>query len=115
MNTSTTELLNELAIKFGTTIEHLWSILVRQSYIDAGSLTAGSILFAIVTYKLFKWVKFNVSEEEGSAEWCDEGQFFGFAAVAIVGGITALLGGSALQAILVALFNPEFYALKQLL
>lgn len=35
MNPEITQLLEQLAAKFGTTVEYLWSVLVRQSRIDA--------------------------------------------------------------------------------
>lgn len=110
MNDATVKLVEELAAKFGTTAERLWEVLIRQA------LFAG-ICDALVTVALvvgmvwsFRLVKAKTSLEEANS-W-DEVAWVIWAVFVF---LAALLIIASLSTTLAAFFNPEYWALKQLL
>lgn len=122
MNDKTLDLLNRLADKFGTTVEHLWGVLMKQAVISAVTEIATALVLVAAWVWLFCFVRGKTTEPEPSredcyphAEWYNEGAF----AAWVVTGLTLLLVmGQVYYAAttgLTALLNPEYWALKQLL
>lgn len=109
MNEHTEKLVRELAEKLGTTVEHLWEIMVRQAPIDAIPNWVGVFFFGTLAVLLA-----NIIRRNWKALWDDDGDLL----------LTALVVGALICVALVAmnfadiataLFNPEYWALKQLL
>jgi tellurite resistance protein TehA-like permease len=116
MNEQTAKLIEELANKLGTTAEHLWGVLIRQAPITATTdlllLVAACIGLIIIARVLPKVVR---KFEEG-----DEGIGDLFIIIAsIIFGILCLiilvLSLCELGTTLSGFFNPEYWALKQIL
>jgi hypothetical protein len=122
MNDKTLELLTRLADKFGTTVDHLWGVLVKQASLEAVT----EILLAIAVVALWLWAFRFVTAKTKTpaetpedryphAEWRNEVAFVAWLIVA-VGLLIALVQVSiATTTGITALLNPEYWALKQLL
>ena len=105
------EILDALAARFGTTGIHLWEVLVRQQYIEA----IWGLMFMAIT-GVFGFIWMNWLKRRGDTAAADEGiELFGM----IVGGIILFIFVIAsvveLLTVVPGFFNPEFYALKELL
>jgi hypothetical protein len=102
-------LIRELAEKFGTTVEHLWGVLVRQAIIMGVSdcFFIGLLMVAMLwSYKF-------IQNKYDDIEWG-----VGRSELLIVWGIamivsTFLIGVLGTSAV-TALLNPEYWALNQL-
>lgn len=96
--------LSVLSEKFGTTIQHLWAVLVRQAVIEGiFNLVVVIVLLGTIPF-MVRWAKWLIKEEADS-------QWIGWCIVALIQFI--FLACSAYAAL--SLLNPEYYALKQIL
>ena len=117
MEHSTEVLIIELSDKLGTTSEHLWGVLVAQAPIYAVSAITLHVCVFTAMYFLVRFVlgKTTVKEGENSAEWNEEGGFFAWVFVAIFSLLEFLALVVDLSRLAGAIFNPEYWALQQLL
>jgi hypothetical protein len=113
MNEELGRKLAELAGKLGTTVEHLWSVLIRQAYIDGiSSLVSvlGSLAFGVGSVLLFCHLKRKHAEALGKYIPAGiEYVLLGFVLLLVAGA-----AGTNLYWVISDFFNPEFYALRQL-
>ncbi len=119
MNEQTSKLIEQLAQKLGTTTEYLWSVLLKQAPIDAAT-TLVQILFIA----LFAWLliaKHNkLSSQTDWGAYDDKGyNNVGVAALMIVGAafvfVMTVLCFCSFGDVINGFFNPEYWALKQIL
>lgn len=109
MNDQTTQLIRELAEKFGTTTEHLWGVLVAQAPITCGvnAVIIGSLLLVGASGLLVGW-RTDIDEQPGRS-------VAGFA----LGGIFTLFGVCLTigygATIMSGFLNPEYWALMNIL
>lgn len=101
--------IDAIGAKLGVAADHLWPILVRQSYATAVMGVIGAIFATAVAVRLYTWIPGLHAKSD------DDGYFFAeFLAVAGFIGCCALtlifLLGAAGRFI-----NPEFYALRSVL
>ena len=103
--------LQILAERFGTTVEHLWSVAVRQTYVDAATGVLLILAVSVTSYFALRWCK-KAFEEDGS--YVGDKRMFASLIACIV---LIILAGVVLSNIgnLLQIFNPEFYAVKLLL
>lgn len=114
MNENLQNALATLAEKFGTTVEHLWGVMLRQATIS-GILSAIVIVMMLGIiygyYRAFKWYT--------HTNKYDDIYEIATPVLAIIG--VALTIGSPIlfileaENMLTALLNPEYWALHQLL
>ena len=107
--------LDQIAAKIGTTVEQLWPWLVRQQYVEAFYSLGFLILFSITTFLCYR----SITRDLSNPDWVDtdHGQFV-FAANAVLGFISiSVLAGAFLVFIMKfgGVFNPEYYALQDLI
>ena len=110
------ELLEKLADKLGTTVEHSWAILVKQAFIRGITLLIGTcIAVSIITvflYNLRYFVETAIKEEKKYLVIISR-------VFLVVGGITFLFAVAFLMdscsEIITNFFNPEYYALNKIL
>lgn len=122
MNEQTEKLIRELAEKLGTTVDHLWGVLIRQAGISGITnliVCAAWAAMLVWGYKLIRRktaVPPKTKENEWPhAEWdAGDGQALAWAIWGIATIITALVVGCNLEYIIGALANPEYWALKQI-
>lgn len=105
-----TELLERLANKLGTTIEHLWDVLIKQAKIEIIRRViylALSILFISGSVKLIIASITNLAE---SSYW-----WFGIVCGTIFGIIMIYVSVDEIMNIKTLRDNPEYWALQEVL
>lgn len=115
MNEATTKLLEQLAAKFGTTVERLWSVLLQQATVEAWYSSAWIALMVSI---LILWSRVNLRWYR-AVNWNDDS----CATVCVISVVINVLWGGATVIVCVCLshnlftgfLNPEYWALKQLL
>ena len=121
MDDKTIQILNALAEKLGTTSQYLWGVLLKQAPISGvvSLLSVSAIIIAAVLWCRFVKMKTTkpLRTEENhypSADWSDEGAELAWISVAIVILLASIATISGINSIVAALFNPEYWALKQI-
>ena len=122
MNEQLQQVLIELCEKLGTTVEHLWTVLIRQSYISGISDVVSILmwtLFCLWSYRLIQ-KKTTVPPETKAnpypdADWEEAGKVIAWMIWGSMTGIFLMIVGCSLSTIIGALANPEYWALKQLI
>lgn len=106
MDEKTTELIERLAAKLGTTADHLWGVLLRQAPISSMTSAAIIFVFAAVLFLAFRLAR-EVREEDSAA----------FAWIYWVIGVIVFTICATISAhnIATGLLNPEFWALDYIL
>ncbi len=120
MNDQTIQLLQTLADKFGTTVDHLWGALLRQAKIEAG---VDVIIIALLVFLLIASIRIvkkktrprDPADNYGRPEWDEDASTVALGLIIIVGFCTLLAVCVGLHDIITALANPEFWALKQII
>lgn len=113
MNEQTAQLLEKLALRFGTTTEHLWSVLVKQAPITAtiNLLLMGGLAITV----LIVFSRLKRKHEEKNLD------FDNFGDAAITFGCFLMLFCLVvwiccdLPTIISGLVNPEYWALQHIL
>jgi hypothetical protein len=117
MNENTEKLLRDLAEKFGTTAEHLWGVLIKQAPISAASqlfvmaITGAAAAFLCVVTK-------RLGAKAAAEDSSDIGYFISTtlaAIAAIIFTIAFFAGLDGLPLAISGFFNPEYWALKQII
>jgi heme/copper-type cytochrome/quinol oxidase subunit 2 len=121
MNDKVIELLTRLADKFGTTVEHLWGVLVKQAGISAVTELVMAFVMVAAWAWLFRFVRGKTTEPKETpedryphAEWREEDALIAWLVAAFSLMLVVLQVYSAITTAPTALFNPEYWALKQL-
>ena len=106
------EILDALAARFGTTGVHLWEVLVRQQYVEA-IWGLGFIAMTIVLIWLWvHWIRKCMKDKE---YYMEEEEVFLYSVLGVVLFILAIVSIVELFTTTPGFFNPEFYALQELL
>jgi hypothetical protein len=112
MTPSTEQLVREIAAQLGTTVEHLWEVLIYQA-----SVTAAWNIALVVVLVAFFWSRYRFIRKQSTrpAGWdeveCGIALLFWFVLVLFA----AMFSGFLLTEAVACLANPEFWALKQVL
>jgi hypothetical protein len=118
MNKETTELIDKLASKLGTTAEHLWGVLVQQAPISASTNLALLIVMIIIVIVCVRQFRTHLPKSSGPGEPDNMHDVFVVMSI-IVGSIVliALCVVTIQSATMIAagFFNPEYWALKEVL
>jgi large-conductance mechanosensitive channel len=123
MDEKTLQALTTLAEKLGTTAEYLWSVLLKQAPISAAT---DLVVIAAWVFGVAMWAKFvqrkttkpaaTENDRYPSADWNDDvGVGLAWISVFVSGLIVAIISGACFSSIVAAVFNPEYWALKQIL
>lgn len=109
MDEKTAQLIERLAAKLGTTAEHLWGVLVRQAPIS-GATDLGVLIASFAIAALLGVIALRTKDED------EGGMSFAVGMAALIAGASALaMFMSGASIIAAAFFNPEYWALKQIL
>lgn len=122
MNANEIELLESLAKTFGTTVEHLWGVLLRQAPISG---TVDLLLYSVLVYvavwlvrkarylttvpavtETDKYPHPVLDSENGGCFWAIVIAYIVIVALIVLGGITTTVA---------AFLNPEYWALMKVL
>ncbi len=109
--------LTELATKLGVSVEHLWSVLVRQAYIDGlSSLCTMLICAALAAGVIYAFFclrrKYEAAEKKELWTYPPPPLdlfFLGMVLVALL-----VIASSNFYWVISDFFNPEYYAFRQL-
>lgn len=111
-----TELLGALAVKLGTTVDKLWSVLLKQAPISGTVDLVICIALVIASVFVFRFVNTKTTEDEhGEADWDSDGKCFVWIGTAIFIAIAGALILCSVESIASAFFNPEYWALTKIL
>jgi len=118
MNELTARLLEQLAAKLGVGIEVLWTALLRQAPIAAASDLLQYAVLGVAWYGFWRWFRILKERPQDNDDWgannfLAQVVLFSFAAITLV-----VLTGVMLSFVhhtLAGFFNPEYWALQQLL
>lgn len=106
-----TPLLEQLAEKFGTTVEHLWEVMIAQSQIFVIFSTMFFIIAAILLIAMIIYSVWAVK----TGNWLEDGHdfliIFGWAIVFVFIVICFIL----LYDVITAIKNPEYWALEKII
>lgn len=115
MNKETTELLNQLAIKLGTTIEHLWEILIRQAFISGIIDIFQYICIGVASYYFIKY-HYKISKNNKMDEGYDNGGVFVMMlTIGAILGIISIVAFFSIHDTITGFINPEYWALDKIL
>jgi hypothetical protein len=119
MNETTTKLIEQLAEKLGTTVEHLFAVLVRQAPISASVYFAWSLtLFvAVVLWIRLVQKKNKEAKSDDCSVWAVDGPayIFSWAGIVGVGFFMSFSLFSSIEDMIIAFANPEYFALIKIL
>lgn len=111
MNETTDKLLRDLAAKLGTTVDHLWAVLVKQAPIHSA---VALLQYALIALACYFWYR--------SAKWMYQGkedERMGAAICLIFSGIGLLIVAGfalfSLPEVIAGFFNPEYWALGRVM
>lgn len=113
MNEQTAKLIQDLAAKLGTTAEHLWGVLVRQAPLSAAIDLIQLVVIWVIAFGLLKRAAVAWKKSETEDNEVEVGAYSLFAGLAVVAGIAVFL--ACPHGIVSGFFNPEYWALKQIL
>lgn len=109
MNEQTQQLLEKLSNKLGTTVEHLWGVLVRQAPISSAMDLVVLTAMAIGLAALWRFVK-KIHQDAND----DYLMPLGILLMVGILGFAAFVCGN-LSEIISGFFNPEYWALRQII
>jgi hypothetical protein len=113
------KLLEQLATKLGTTVEYLWSVLIKQAFIEGVINTIVASLCLLTIIGIAIWVKYCLGKDGEDREiryyyMFDDGSLavitqIVFTIVATI--VLFICIGSAIT----CFYNPEYWALNEIL
>lgn len=117
MNEQTIQILTTLAAKLGTTMDHLWSVLLVQVYIDSivGLLLSIFFCVAYVYIMKFSYQKFTTPKQgDIYPEW-DHDFVPALIMFGVIGGIFLIpFTVFSIANFITMIFNPEYLALTEI-
>jgi len=113
MNDQIASLLNDLAVKLGTTVEYLWASLLKQAKIEATvqlvMLVATWVALLATAAAMLRWYRRGISKT-------GENFAIPITIVWVVGAMFALVTLFVMPCnIFTGLFNPDYWALQKVL
>jgi len=113
------KILTALADKFGTTVNHLYSIMIRQAYIEGFESLLMLLIAIIISIVFYRCLKSDYKKQ--SKSWCESWPDY-FEENTGTSVITILVAIICIVAVIAGIvngincfFNPEYYALHQIL
>jgi phosphatidylglycerophosphate synthase len=116
MNDNAVALLDKIADKLGVTAQYLWSVMLKQAPVY---ITTTLIEYAILLVVIVLVLRFRKTIGKWMFEVGDAGDglvaMFGSLIIVISGVIWLLVALFSFHHLITAIFNPEYWALEQLL
>jgi hypothetical protein len=106
MSPEQTQLLEKLALMMGTTVEHLWGVLIRQAPVSSGIILLWMVSVGIGLIWLWKITLRQTN---------DESKVIGCIILGIISMVFITAYGSNMPLIMAGFFNPEYWALNHFL
>lgn len=106
--------LGILAERFGSSVEHLWALMIRQAYIEGAALLVLTLILPFITLRMFKWyTTVALVKHDRYDNMTDENTLYS-AIGAVVLFFLWFIAITNFTSMLTALINPEMYALKEI-
>jgi len=119
MNDQTTELIEQLAQKLGTTAEYLWAVLLKQAPISAATDALYFILmiiWGVVLWKLHLYLSKKNGEYDLSIyDKQEENVIIPMVTLTLIWGIWFIAFFFSIGNIINGFLHPEYWALKEVL
>lgn len=120
MDDKTTKLIEKLSAQLGTTAEHLWGVLVHQAPLTGAFDLVIIVIMVLCAVYLVRLVKRKTKKYDNNnqyigAEWDNEVAAFTWFGTIVYLIITMIVVSSLGKEIIAAFFNPEYWALTQIL
>ena len=116
------EILQALADKFGTTVEHLWGVLIKQAEISAIVNSVSILLMVSIVIWCFRLLRDKTIEPEqieGEShkypKWDEETAFYAWCIWGTISFVLSFYIFDAMQLIIAGFFNPEYWALHKIM
>jgi hypothetical protein len=107
-------LLEKLSSKLGTTMEHLWNILIHQAYIEAFKNIIIISFFIILEMLIFKYViRYNKIKNFADIE--SDFEFIAVLLFIVILVFIIVITLNLVPETVDAIFNPEYWALNHIL
>jgi hypothetical protein len=117
-----TQLLQQLAGQLGTTVEFLWVVMVRQARVEAIEAVIALFVICVLWYLMYKFAMWTIpviKRDWNSFDNFDFSRAMGLFAIVILFSIVLCILTIAefinISNLPTMLFNPEYWALKQIL
>jgi len=118
LNKETADLLRDLASKIGVTVDHLWGVLVKQAPIYGWTILSLGIplLFGwIFWFRWLGWLERTINSKKEKHQYYESDPHYVGAVVSAILLVTGtLIWVFNLPTVFGCLFNPEYWALKQI-
>jgi hypothetical protein len=107
-----TELLKQLAAKLGTTVEYLWSVLLRQAPVSATISLIQMFLIALFGYVLFR-IHIRLSDDSKDNGYQENDAYIVLMCVCFFSFLIMVCASMCtIDNIINGYFNPEYWALE---
>ena len=114
--------LEQLASKLGTTVEKLWTVLLRQAPISGTINLVLCVCLVLVAVKCFRFVNRKTTvpaktkeDQYPNAQWEEEGAVGAWVGIGLLFLVIGLIIIFSVQNIATAFLNPEYWALEKIL
>jgi len=104
-------LIDQLAAKLGIVVEHLWGVMLKQAYISA--IIDLSLLTAIWIGCVLLWKKYSSIPKPDSPD--DDSKIMLLLGCLFITAVVVAITPILLPSTLTGLFNPEYWALQQIM
>ena len=115
MNEETRQMLERLADKLGTTVDHLWSVLVHQAPITASSDIAVFFASILLLYFVAKKIVKSTNDESGFLHHKEDLAVLAWIGWFIASALVGVMLFFNFEFIISGFLNPEYWALRQLI
>lgn len=115
MNERLNNALAALAEKLGTSVDHLWAVLVRQATLEGYIALCQYAILILVSPFLFSWYKRTAAKMEDKNFDEREGMMVMLCIVIGVWSVASLVAAFSTSETITKLGNPEYWALKEIL
>jgi hypothetical protein len=118
MEEKTTQLLEQLAAKLGTTTEYLWGILINQAKYDALVSIIQMSFMAIIIYTTIKLhIKFSKKDKDGKNEYYYKEDLLTIPMIfaSIISLLSIVFFLTEFNSLIISICNPEYWALNKVL
>ncbi len=112
MSDEIAKVLDLLAERFGTTVEHLWQVMITQAYISAINNLIGLVIGIVFIFYVIKRIPYWI-EAEKEYEFLPTLQLVFSSAFSLV--IVTYYAVEGVTTIITGIFNPEYLALQKIL
>jgi len=114
-----TDLLRELADKLGTTVDHLYQVMITQAKVEIISNSIFLIIiiaWLVLFKKIYKYLYAKKIERDKEIYgWDENGWFWALIGHAVLTVILVIIGLLEIDILLTLIINPEYWALDKIL